>query len=98
MGEMERTERDLLVEQLVWKRKKSLGMAYLLWLMAGMIGGHRVYLNQMKGVYILMFFWFAGFWFPALWLIGLAALVADLFLMPSLVRAHMEDVRREYQL
>jgi TM2 domain-containing membrane protein YozV len=95
------TQQQILVEQKVTNEKKSSGTAYLLWFFFGWLGGHRFYLGYPG----------SGAAMVGLWVLGLLTLgigvglllfgalgiwvLVDLFLIPGLVKTHMDDVRRK---
>ena len=68
-------------------RRKSLLLAYLLWLITGLIGGHRFYLGRL----------WTGLLMAALTIVGIAALpllavaalwwIVDIFLIPRMARS-----------
>ncbi|MBF7683522.1 TM2 domain-containing protein [Acinetobacter sp. B5B] len=54
-------EREILVEQKFATRKKSKGIAYLLLLLLGAVGGHRFYLGSPLSAVAMFFCWLAYF-------------------------------------
>lgn len=87
------TEDLILIEQRVTNAKKSVGAAYLLWLLTWFVSGHRFYLGRPVTaiVQILSYFVLVGF----LWLL------IDAFLIPGMVnqsaakeRQRLIDLRR----
>lgn len=59
------------------RRPKSLAVAYVLWLLLGLLGGHRFYLgNPLVGIAMLLTLGGLGVWW-----------VIDAFLIPRAVRA-----------
>ena len=59
-------------------RKKSTGLAYVLWFFLGVFGGHRFYAGQIL-LPILQFV-------SVLCIVGLIWVLIDLFLIPSIIR------------
>lgn len=57
--------------------RKSFGIALLLWLLAGMIGGHRIYIKEK--VSIILWYWIIAFG-----TFGIVPLV-DLFRLKSMI-------------
>ena len=94
-------QEQMLIELRVTNEAKSTGVAYLLWLFLGTIGGHRFYLGR-TGTGALMLVLFVvgiitsvvgvGLFIVAL--VGLWALV-DAILIPGMVSRQKEDVRQK---
>ena len=68
-------------------REKDLGIAYVLWFLFGVLGGHRFYLGQIG--WGLLYFFTGGLFFVG-WVI-------DLFTLPSQVRMANDTLRRQRQ-
>lgn len=80
----------MIIEQRVTNEKPSTGAAYILCLLLGGLGVHRLYLGE-KGTGILMLV-------LGITLIGMIitwpwALI-DLFLIPSIIRKRMDETRQ----
>lgn len=90
---------EMLVEAKVNNLKKSTGTAYLLLLLLGSFGAHRFYLGKIGTAWTQVILFFLGILtLGLLWLpLGLWLLI-DLTLVPSMVRDHMEIVRKEARL
>jgi len=98
------TEQRILIEQRVTNDAKSTGVAYLLWLFLGGVGGHRFYLGQTgTGIAMLVL--------TVLGLVTLAAGVGaffllgvgiwtlvDAFLIPGMIRQDKERIRNNLTL
>ncbi|RUU29768.1 TM2 domain-containing protein [Mesorhizobium sp. M6A.T.Ce.TU.016.01.1.1] len=93
------TQQQILIEQRVANEAKSIGVAYVLWFFLGLLGAHRFYLGR-KG---------SGAAMLALAVIGILSApvggtvllagvaiwaLVDAFLIPGLVQAHKNDIRR----
>lgn len=78
-------EELMLIEQRVTNAKKSAGAAYVLWILTGLVSGHRFYLNR-PGTALLQiasYFVFIGFvWW-----------IVDGFLIPGMIQQHNAKVR-----
>jgi len=93
------TDEKLLIEQRVANDGKSTGVAYLLWLFLGGLGGHRFYLGK-TGTGLLMLALLGvgvltsaiGIGFVFLIAVGIWALV-DAFLIPGMIRADKDAIR-----
>ena len=70
--------------------RNSTAVAYLLWFVVGVFGGHRFYVGR-KGSAIAMLI--LGLTFVGLIITGIWALV-DAFLIPGMIREANEDIRR----
>ncbi|MEM7666900.1 MAG: TM2 domain-containing protein [Pseudomonadota bacterium] len=83
---------DNLQQQLVYEaNRKSVGATYLLWLFLGMLGAHRFYAGSAKtgAIQLVLCVSIIG------WLVLLPWLIADLFLIPGIVRDHNMQVIEE---
>ena len=79
--------------------KKSAGIAYLLWFLFGILGAHRLYLGDGKGLLIpclIVFGFFVGLGAPEL---GIFVMIAgagwwfiDLFLIPNLAQQYNQKL------
>lgn len=94
------TQEQILIEQRVTNKTKSVVVAYLMWIFLGCLGGHRFYLGR-AGTGIVM---------PALLVTGMATIgvvvgtiillaltiwvIVDAFLIPGMIREQQEKVRR----
>lgn len=87
----------------VFYRAKSMGTAYVLWFFCGGISAHRFYLgfltSAMIQLAVLMFGWMlvlSGQFGPAMLLFGIGGLwvLADAFIIPTLVRDANERIKR----
>ena len=88
------TNQQMLIEQRVANDGKSTGVAYLLWLFFGGIGGHRFYLGYTgSGVAMLLITLVGIFTLFPLIITGIWSLV-DAFLIPGMIRQHKEDLRQ----
>lgn len=94
------TQRELLIEQRVANDARSPVVAYLLLIFLWGFGVHRMYLGRWMSGLIMLVTWLLGWlmtpiligWIPvafvALWC------VIDLFLIPGMIRADKDDIRR----
>ena len=94
------TDRQLLIEQRVANEAKSPFVAYLLLIFLWGFGVHRMYLGRWISGLLMLVTWGLGWlmtpiligWIPvafvALWC------VIDLFLIPGMIAADREDIRR----
>lgn len=78
---------------------KSVGVAYVLWLLFGTLGGHRFYLGRTGTALMMLGFSLIGWaatWIAVGWLL-LAAVwlvwVIDAFLIPSMARRAVTEIR-----
>lgn len=80
-------QQQILIEQRVTNEAKSVGAAYLLWFFLWFISAHRFYLGRPVSaiLQILSYFIVVGF----IWLI------VDAFLIPGMVQAQKDEVRRK---
>ncbi len=95
------TEQQILIEQRVTNEAKSIGVAYLLWLFLGGVGGHRFYLGRTGSAVAMLLLTVGGLLLTAIG-IGFALLLAvgiwalvDAFLIPGMVSAHKNQVRND---
>jgi TM2 domain-containing membrane protein YozV len=93
-------QRELLIEQRVANEAKSPLIAYLLLIFLWGFGVHRMYLGRWISGFIMLAIWGVG-WLTVPILIGWPAVgfvvlwcIIDLFLIPGMVRADREDIRR----
>lgn len=76
---------DNIHSQIVFEENsKSIGIAYLLWLILGGLGVHRFYSGRTKSgvAQLLLALSFVG------WVVLIPWLIADLFLIPGMVNEH----------
>lgn len=100
------TEQQMLVEQRVSNDKKSVGVAYLLWIFVGMFGAHRFYVGKVGSGFVLIGLWFGGILFlssdsllgPIMLIIAGIWLLLDLFIIPSLVSSNTNQLRGKITL
>ena len=93
-------QQQLLIEQRVANESKSQLVAYLLAVRLWGLGVHRMYLGRWISGFIMLAIWGVG-WLTVPILIGWPAVgfvvlwcIIDLFLIPGMVRADREDIRR----
>lgn len=94
-------QEQMLIEQRVTNDAKSTGVAYLLWLFVGSLGGHRFYLGRSGSAIIMLVLFIIGlatavvgigiFFLAA---VGIWALI-DAFLIPGMVTKQKEEVRQK---
>ncbi|MBU2958070.1 TM2 domain-containing protein [Paracoccus sp. 1_MG-2023] len=94
------TQRELLIEQRVANDAKSPIVAYLLLIFLWGFGVHRMYLGRWMSGLIMLAIWVVGWlmtpiligWIPvafvAIWC------VIDLLLIPGMIQADKDDIRR----
>ncbi|WP_410216253.1 TM2 domain-containing protein [Paracoccus sp. (in: a-proteobacteria)] len=94
------TQRELLIEQRVANEAKSPLVAYLLLIFLWGFGVHRMYLGRWMSGLLMLAIWAVG-WLLTPVLIGWPAVgfvaiwcVIDLFLIPGMIAADREDIRR----
>lgn len=92
-------QEQILIEQRVANEAKSIGVAYALWFFLGLVGAHRFYLGRKgTGIAMLAMTVVGILSAPAggTVLIGAVAIwaIVDAFLIPGMVQAHKNDVRR----
>ncbi|MCA0032768.1 TM2 domain-containing protein [Mesorhizobium sp. B263B2A] len=95
-------QEQILIEQRVANEAKSIGVAYALWFFLGLVGAHRLYLGK-KGTGLAMLgLTIVGVATSPIG-IGSAFLVAaaiwtlvDAFLIPGMIQAHKDGVRRNF--
>ncbi|MYM54199.1 TM2 domain-containing protein [Thalassovita mangrovi] len=93
------TEQRIVIEQRLTSEKKSIGLAYMLWLLLGIFGGHRFYLGRNGSAVVMLAVSTLG-WItlvltdkPFL-LVPLGVwLIVDIFQIPPMIRSDT-DVRR----
>ncbi|TMV06375.1 TM2 domain-containing protein [Ruegeria sediminis] len=93
------TQQQLLVEQRLSNDKKSTGVAYLLWLFLGGLGGHRFYLGRTGSAVTMLILSILG-WATVAFMVGLVLLIplgiwllVDAFLIPGMIREDAEAKR-----
>lgn len=93
-------QEQMLIEQCVTNEAKSVGVAYLLWLFLGTLGGHRFYLGRTVTALLMLLLFvvgfitvFVGIGFIFIGIAGLWALVGA-FLIPGMVSKQKNDVRQ----
>ncbi len=84
------TNERILIEQRIANDGKNLVVAYLLALILGLIGGHRIYLGRIGSAALMLLLAVTGIGLvvTALWT------VVDLFRMPEMVRAQNDVLRQ----
>ena len=97
---MSSTQEQMLVEQRVTYKTKSIGAAYFLWFLTGVLGGHRFYLGKIgSGAIMLLLFIGSvvtlqvGTGVLILAVVGFWTIV-DAFLIPLLVQDHKNAIRQ----
>lgn len=85
------TEERILVNSEVEKNSKNITVAYLLWLIVGVLGGHRYYLGRTRSAIAMtvLTITVVGGVISAIW-----ALV-DLFLIPGIINEDKQRVEQE---
>ncbi|MCH4541087.1 hypothetical protein DK867_06560 [Ochrobactrum sp. POC9] len=98
------TQQQILIEQRVANEAKSTGAAYLMWFFLGSLGGHRFYLGRPGSGAAMLALTVIGVitaaivvGFFLLIAVGIWALV-DAFLIPGMIQAQKEEVRRKLTL
>ncbi|MBF7683521.1 TM2 domain-containing protein [Acinetobacter sp. B5B] len=91
-------EREILIEQKVADRRKSKGIAYLLFFMLGGVGGHRFYLDSPLTAIALIFLSLLAFKFEILVIVLALWFLCDLFLIPSMTDKYNSKVLRDARL
>ena len=93
------TQDRMLIEQRVTNDAKSAGVAYLLWIFTGGLGGHRFYLGK-TGTAIFQLVLFVLGWATAVVGVGLVLLailaiwvLIDAFLIPGMIQSHKDAIR-----
>lgn len=79
------TNELILIEQRVTNESKSIGVAYLLWLFAGLVSGHRFYLGRPGTAFLQIFSYFI--------LVGFIWLLIDAFLIPGMIQRQKDAIR-----
>ena len=84
----------MLIEMKLANEAPNIGVAYLIWFVIGTFGGHRFYLGHKKsGIAMLVIsLTFYGLIITAIWSL------VDLFLIPSIVRERVDQVRQRLLL
>jgi TM2 domain-containing membrane protein YozV len=95
------TQDFMLIEQRIANEAKSTGVAYLLWVFTGGLGGHRFYLGR-AGSGLLMLFLFIVGWATIMVGVGAFLLIAvalwvliDAFLIPGMIQRDRNRLRSE---
>ncbi len=95
------TEQQMLVEQRLGNEKKSVGVAYVLWLLVGGFGAHRFYLGKTGSAIAILAMWLIG-WLTVAILIGIIPLsivgiwlLVDAFLIPGMVEQDQKTKRTQ---
>lgn len=81
------TDQKLLVENQVAQGGPSVGVAYVLWALLGLLSAHRFYLGRPASAFFQIVL--------NLMLVGLVWTLIDAFLIPGMVRATRERARRD---
>lgn len=91
-------QREILIEQKISNSKKSKGIAYVLWLFFGGLGGHRFYLGEILTAVILLIITLISFAFPWILIITAIWCLVDLFLIPSIVNKHTAKIKNDARI
>lgn len=91
-------ETEILIEQKVANNKKSKGIAYLLLIILGAFGAHRLYLECLPSALLLLVITLCSFIFPPLFAISVIWCFIDLFLIPSIVDKHINKLRQDARI
>ena len=91
-------QREILIDQRVNSKKKSKGVAYLLWILAGGLGIHRFYLGEPVTGAILLVITLTSFAFPPLLAVTVIWCLVDLFLIPSITNKHTEKLKLDARI
>jgi len=93
------TQQQILVEQRLANEKKSMLVAYLLWLFTGSLGGHRFYLGKTGTALVMLALFLIGVVTSVIYVgiffilvVGIWVLV-DAFLIPGMIEHHASGVR-----
>ncbi len=93
------TDQMMFIEQRLANEKKSVGVAYLLWLFLSGFGAHRFYLGA-TGTAVMQLLLFAIGWLTAVFLVGFVLLaiwgiwvLVDACLIPGMVERDMQARR-----
>jgi TM2 domain-containing membrane protein YozV len=85
------TQDKILIEQRIANDKPSSAVAYALLIFVGLLGAHRAYLGRFGSAIAMLII--------SLTVIGLAVtiiwVIVDLFLMPSILREQVEELRQK---
>ena len=91
----------MLIEQKVMSEAKSVGVAYLLWLLGGSLGAHRFYIGRTGSAFTLMGLFILG-WATLPYGVGLILLIVagswfflDAFLIPGAISKQKDDLRED---
>ena len=91
----------MLIEQKVTSEVKSVGVAYLLWLLGGSLGAHRFYIGRAGSAFTLMGLFLLG-WATLPYGVGLILLIVvgswlllDAFLIPGAISKQKDDLRED---
>lgn len=68
--------------------KKSVGVAYLLWIFAGMFGGHRFYTGRIGSAVIILVLTLISFAALPVLIIPAVWVLVDAFLIPDWIRSY----------
>lgn len=79
------TDQRLFVESQVSSRRKSMGVAYALWLFLGFFSMHRFYLEKPKSAILQIVL--------NCLIVGLIWTLIDAFLIPGMIRDHENKMR-----
>lgn len=92
-------EQQILVEQRLNNERKSIGVAYLLWIFLGGFAAHRFYLGKTGSAVAMLLLSLVGWLTLFVYVGGLFLailgiwLIVDAFLIPGMVRADAEQKR-----
>lgn len=91
----------MLIEQKVTSEVKSVGVAYLLWLLGGSLGAHRFYIGRAGSAFTLMGLFILG-WATLPYGVGLILLIVagswfflDAFLIPGEISKQKDGLRED---
>lgn len=92
---MDRNSADIARTQMIYDaNRKSVGVAYLLWLFLGVFGAHRFYLGRTISGAIQLVLWVLGWltWWIIIGFVPITVVLVwwliDAFLIPSIARDH----------
>ncbi|HSP23999.1 MAG TPA: NINE protein, partial [Saliniramus sp.] len=95
------TQEQILIEQRVANEAKSTGVAYLLWLFLGGLGGHRFYLGRTGSAVAMLLLTLVG---AITLIVGVGVVIllgtgvwvlVDAFMIPGMVQQQKNDVRQQ---
>jgi len=102
MIEQHKTERayalqkQILIEQRIGNEGKSAAIAYILWFLLGLFGGHRFYLGRTGSAILMLILTLTGIGLPitAIWWL------IDAFLIPGMAQDYNDRLRQKlaYQI